>query len=231
KYLVPNTGRFDNATQGAQIFALWYNLSPDKEKTLSVLMDEFTRHKWHLSTGIFSTMMMFDIFRELEKHELAYTIANQKDFPGWGYMLANDATTLWESWAKPESSSYNHPMFGSIDEWFYKSILGINAAAPGFEKIIIKPQAPKALNWAKGNYQSVRGSIVSDWKKDGNKFLLQVTIPPNTRAEVWLQANENEKITESGKPIEEMQEMKLLRYENGYAVIAVGSGNYNFRTN
>jgi alpha-L-rhamnosidase len=80
-------------------------------------------------------------------------------------MLDNDATTLWESWAKPSSSSYNHPMFGSVDEWFYKSILGINAAAPGFEKIIIKPQPVKELTWAKGTYQSIRGIISSDWKK------------------------------------------------------------------
>ena len=129
---------------------------------------------------------------------LAYTIANQKDFPGWGYMLANGATTLWESWEKPESSSMNHPMFGSIDEWFYKSLLGINAAAPGFKKIIIKPQ-PAELTWAKGSYQSIYGEIKTDWKKDAGFFQLKVTIPVNTTAEIWLPAKENETITESGK--------------------------------
>lgn len=176
-------------------------------------------------------MMMFDILRQLDKDELAYRVSNQRDYPGWGYMLANDATTLWESWAMPESSSYNHPMFGSIDEWFYKSILGINAAAPGFEKIIIKPQPLKDLAWAKGNYQSVRGNIVSDWKKEGSKFLLEVTIPPNTTSEVWLPAKENESITESGKPIKEVKELNLLHYENGFAVVSTGSGKYNFRVN
>src|SRR5690606_13371695 len=65
KYHVPGTGRFDNATQAAQIFALWYGLSPEPENTLKVLMDEFARHKWHVSTGIFGTKMMFDILREL----------------------------------------------------------------------------------------------------------------------------------------------------------------------
>ncbi len=227
KYLVPATGRFDNATQAAQIFALWYNLSPEKEKTFDVLLKEFERHNWHLSTGIFSTMMLFDVLRANDKNELAYTIANQKSFPGWGFMLANDATTLWESWEKPSSSSYNHPMFGSVDEWFYRSLLGINAAAPGYKKIIIKPQ-PAELSWAKGSYRSVQGLIKSEWKKEADSFKLQVSIPANTTAEIWLPAKENVIITEAGKNITASSEIKLLRTENGYAVIAAGSGEYNF---
>ncbi|MEP7110288.1 MAG: family 78 glycoside hydrolase catalytic domain [Ferruginibacter sp.] len=227
KYLVPGTGRFDNATQGAQIFALWYDFSPEKEKTFEVLLQEYARHNWHVSTGIFSTMMMFDILRENDKNDIAYRIANQKDFPGWGYMLANGATTLWESWEKPESSSMNHPMFGSIDEWFYKSLSGINAAAPGFKKIVIKPQ-PAELDWAKGSYQSAQGTIKSEWKRDSNSFQLQVTVPVNTTAEVWLPAKENETISEGGKNNFQPSGIQLLKYDKGYAVFAVGSGNYDF---
>ena len=227
KYLVPSTGRFDNGTQGAQLFALWYNLSPEKDKTMQALLQEFERHDQHLSTGIFSTMMLFDVLRENDRNDLAYTITNQKTFPGWGYMMANEATTLWETWAMPTSASYNHPMFGSIDEWFYKALLGINAAAPGYKKIIIKPQ-PAQLTWAKGSYQSIHGIIKSDWKKEGNRFQLQVNIPANTTAEIWLPAKENVTITEGGKNILSLKDVKLLRYEKGYAVIAVGSGGYSF---
>ena len=114
-------------------------------------------------------------------------------------------------------------MFGSIDKWFYKSLLGINAAAPAFSKIIIKPQ-PAELTWAKGSYESVRGTIVSDWKKEGNSFILKVTIPVNTTAEIWIPAKENAVITEGGKVIQ------TTRYEKGYAVVVVGSGEYLFRS-
>ena len=227
KYLVPTTGRFDNATQAAQVFALWYNLSPEKQNTFNVLLKEIERHNGHLSTGIFGTMMLFDVLAQNDDNGLAYSIANQKTFPGWGYMLANEATTLWESWAKPASSSYNHPMFGSVDEWFYKSLLGINAAMPGFKKIIIKPQ-PAELTWAKGTYQSIYGLIKSDWKKEGNRFQLQVTIPVNTTAEIWLPAKENAVITEGGKNILSSNEIKVLRYVKGYAVVELGSGDYTF---
>ena len=232
KYWIPATGRFDNATQSAQLFALWYQFAPDKKASLDVLMNEFARHKNHISTGIFSTKMLFDVLCKNNLHEKAFELAAQKDFPGWGHMLETGATTLWETWEYPDNApSQNHPMFGSIDDWFYKSILGINAASPGFEKITIKPQPLQALTWARGSYQSIKGKIVSDWKKEGNKFLLQVTIPPNTTAEIWLPAKENENIRESEKSIGEVKELKLLRYENDCAVIAAGSGTYNFSVN
>ena len=223
KYLVPGTGRFDNATQGPLIFALWYGLSPEKEKTIDALMKEFDRHNGHLATGIFSTMMMFDLLPSINKNDLLYKIANQKGFPGWNFMLDNGATTLWEAWEKPESASHNHPMFGSIDEWFYKSLLGIKAAAPGFKKIIIKPQ-PAELSWAKGSYQSMYGMINSEWTKSANNFDLKIYIPVNTTAEVYLPANDKSVITESGKAIATTE----LKFENGYAVYSIGSGSYDF---
>ena len=140
-------------------------------------------------------------------------------------MLQNDATTLWESWEFPETSpSRNHPMFGSVDEWFYRSLLGINPAAPGFEKIIIKPQPTADLLWAKGSYNSIRGMIVSDWKLNGNNFTINVSIPANTKATIYIPSKMNGEILESGKPV------KVLRYEKGYAVVETGSGNYSFKS-
>lgn len=228
KYHVPNTGRFDNATQGAQLFALWYGLAPQEERTMDFLKGEIKRHNGHLSTGIFATKFLFDIAREKEQNELAYAIANKRDFPGWGYMLQDGATTLWESWEKPDSSaSMNHPMFGSISEWFYRSLLGINAAEPGFRKITIKPQPVADLSWAKGAYHSIQGPIRSEWKKEGDQFFLSVAIPANTTAEVWIPAKEGEGLTENGKALTE-QGLSIQRFENGYAVVNVPSGDYSF---
>jgi alpha-L-rhamnosidase len=225
KYLVPNTGRFDNATQSAQIFAIWYHLTDNLDSPFKVLTDEFARHNWHVSSGIFGVKMMFDILRAHNKNDIAYRIANQRDFPGWGNMVESGATTLWESWQFPETGpSRNHPMFGSIDEWFYRSLLGINAALPGFEKVIIKPQPAGDLKWAKGSYQSIRGEIKSSWKIEGNQFLMNVSIPVNTKAEVWIPAKENSTVTENGKAI------KVERYIDGYAVVEIGSGDYSFQT-
>lgn len=225
KYLVPGTGRFDNATQSAQLFALWYNLSPEPVKTFEALMNEFRRHNDHVSSGIFGVMMMFDVLRERDKNDVAYKIANQRDYPGWGYMLSKGATTLWESWEYPDNApSQNHPMFGSIDEWFYRSLLGINPLAPGYQKIQIKPQPAGDLTWAKGSYTSVKGLIGSDWRLDDGKFRLTAIIPPNTTAEVWIKSKEGSALKESGKV------MSPSGFENGYAVVEVGSGTYHFES-
>jgi alpha-L-rhamnosidase len=170
------------------------------------------------------------VAREHNRNDIAYNIANQRDFPGWGFMLAKGATTLWETWAYPDNApSQNHPMFGSISEWFYRSLLGINAAAPGFEKIIIKPQPAGDLLWAKGSYQSIRGTITSDWKKEAGAFTLQVSIPANTTAEVWIPATANSMLSESGKPVASDKNIQLQGFKEGYAVLQVGSGSYRLQ--
>lgn len=223
QFHVPGTGRFDLATQAAQLFALWYGLSPEKENSLNVLVKELERHQWHVSTGIFGTQMLFDVLRENDRNDIAYRVANQRDFPGWGSMLEKDATTLWETWRLPGTVySMNHPMFGSIDEWFYRSLLGINPAAPGFEKVVIKPQPAGDLTWAKGSYESVRGAIGSDWKIEGGKFTLSVIIPANSTAEVWVPASANSPVYEGSRSV------AAQRYEHGYAVVNIGSGSYVF---
>lgn len=223
KYWIPTTGRFDNGTQAAQLFALAYNFTPEDELTFDRYLDEVKRHDGHLSTGIFATKMMFDVLRERNQNDLAYSIATKKGFPGWDFMLANGATTLWESWKDPgTSASKNHPMFGSVDEWFYRSLLGINSAAPGFSKIIIKPQPAGDLTWAKGSYKSIKGLIVSDWKIDGSKFLLNVSVPPNTGTTVYIPSKNMGVIRQDGRALAN------IVYKDGYAIVKIGSGNYSF---
>ncbi|MFT3705234.1 MAG: family 78 glycoside hydrolase catalytic domain [Agriterribacter sp.] len=231
RFSIKKTGRFDNATQSAQLFALWYGLSPDKDKSIKVLLDEFARHNWHLSTGIFATKMLFDVLRMNNLNEAAYRIADQRDFPGWGYMIGKGATTLWETWEFPENdASRNHPMFGSVDEWFYRSLLGINPAAPGFEKIVIQPQPVPDLQWAKGTYVSVRGAITVDWKKENGKFKLLVVIPANTKATVHIPGKEHNDITENGIALGKSSDVKTIGYKDGGTVVEINSGSYYFET-
>lgn len=222
KYWIPGTGRFDNATQAAQIFALYYNLAPDTEATFNALLSEYERHNWHISTGIYSTKMAFDIFRLMNRNELSYRLADQRTYPGWGYMLSEGATTLWESWDYPDNSgSQNHPMFGSTEEWFYRSLLGINTTSGGFSEIIIKPQPVTGLDWAKGSYESVRGTIHSNWKVENGLYTLEVDIPANTQAVVYVLSNGKDGDHTPG----------FIGYEDGYAKYRINSGIYKFQSN
>ncbi len=225
------TGRFANGTQSAQVFGLWYDLvsGEEKKKALQVLLEAIGRSNGHLSTGIFGTKMLLDVLRREGRNDVAYAIADQRTFPGWGYMIARGATTVWETWAYSDNVySQNHPMFGSVGEWFYRSLLGINPGAPGFEKVVIKPQPAGDLHSAEGSYVSVRGLIVSRWTQTGHGYNLHVEVPANVRAEVWLpMKGAGDRLTEGGLPLERTADVKLLRIEDGYAVLETGSGKYD----
>lgn len=124
-------------------------------------------------------------------------------------MLESGATTLWETWKYSDNVySQNHPMFGSVGEWFYQSLGGINQAAPGFSKIQIKPQPAGDLAWVNSSYQSVNGPIVSNWRKGNKTFELQVTIPVNTTAQIWLPSLDGAEITESGSLLNAVPDIK-----------------------
>ena len=169
--------------------------------------------------------MMFDVLREFDRNDVACRIANQKNYPGWGFMIESGATTLWETWAYPENfPSQNHPMFGSIDEWFYRSLLGINAISPGFDTILIKPQPTNEVTGAKGEYKSVKGPIRSSWSTTDKKFHIQVSIPPNSIARLEIPAHDGAPVLVDGKSLE------AIRYKDGYAILQLGSGDYLLET-
>ena len=153
---------------------------------------------------------------------------NQSDKPGYGMQLKKGKTSLTEAWNG--GASQDHFMLGQIQEWFYHDLAGIGCdpTGPGFKKIIINPQPVGDVTWVKASYDSIRGKIVSDWKRDGDKFTLKVTIPANTTATVFVPAKSADSVTESGKPAAQANGVKFLRMENGRAVFAVASGQYEF---
>jgi len=234
KFSPEGNGEFEMGTQTAQLFALWSEIDQGEKEGLAFkkLVSTFEQKNWHLSTGIFGTKMLFDVLRKADENEMAYRIANQRAYPGWGYMLANGATTLWETWASSDNTySKNHPMFGSVGEWFYRSLLGINAAEPGFKKVIIKPQPAGDLKHAKGSFNSVYGKIQSAWEITDQQFKLDVKIPVNTTAEVWIPTKFGNDIREGTKKVSDAEGVKYLRSEKGYAVFHTGSGSFSFVSN
>jgi len=141
-------------------------------------------------------------------------------------MLDNGATTLWETWKYPEKyPSQNHPMFGSVSEWFFTSILGINAGSPGYKKIILKPQPAGDLTWARGSYDSVHGKITSDWNIRDGKFSWTISIPANTSASVYIPVKGDSAILVDGKKAD------TASIEKGFARVELGSGNYSISSN
>ncbi len=232
KFFNPASGNIDSHTAAAQAYALYFNLIPGdaQDAVLKVLLHQVnTVNKDHIASGIFGTKLVMEVLSNAGYSDLVYKMVNQKSFPGWGYMLDNGATTLWEHWAFSDNTySHNHPMFGTVSEWFYRWLAGIRPAddAVGFNKLIIQPQT-NSLQWVKASYKSVLGNVFVDWKKAGRTLSLDLTIPVNAGAEVYIPAKVDE-IKEGGKVITTVKDIRFLRMENNNAVFQVGSGSYHF---
>jgi len=155
------------------------------------------------------------------RSDVIFDINNQSDKPGYGMQLKKGKTSLTEAW--DGGSSQDHFMLGQIEEWFYHDLAGIRSEGDGFKAISINPQPVGDITWAKASYESIRGRIVSDWKRADGKFTLHVTIPPNTTANIYLPANSVSDVTPT-------RGAEFLRVDNGRAVYGVGSGDYTFQS-
>jgi alpha-L-rhamnosidase len=121
---------------------------------------------------------------------------------------------------------------GNADAWLYQTLAGINydKANPGFKRIIIRPRMLGDLQWVKAHHDSPYGRIVSNWKREGDKLAMEVTIPANTTATVHVPASDSAAVTEGGQLVGKVKSVKFLRMEDGAAVFEVGSGVYHFQS-
>ena len=234
-------GRIEGDTQAGYALALRFNLLPDelRPKAAKHMVDGFQRYNDHMSTGIqTSHRLMLELSRN-GYNDQAYRLLNLRSFPSWGFMIDQGATTVWERWdgyvkgrgfQNPSMNSFNHYALGSVGEWIWRNIAGINPDEknPGYKHFTLRPRHGGGLKWAKATYKSIRGPITSEWKIADNKFTLNIAIPPNTTATVYVPATDAKSVTESGKPADKANAVTFLHIEDGRALFRVGSGKYSF---
>ncbi len=234
KFFNPTTGQVGPGTQASQAFALYLNLVPVAQRPAAIqfLLNHLGgTPEAHLTTGIFGTKFLLDVLARENHGDVAAELVSQTRGSGWGAMLENGATTLWEHWQKSDNTySQNHPMFGSVSQWFYHWLGGIQPApdAIGFNHIIIRPLIPNCLDWVRCHYDSVRGTIVSNWSRTGQKVTMDVTIPANTHATIYVPATGAAAVTESGTAAAQADGVQFLRMEPNAAVFTVAPGIYQF---
>jgi alpha-L-rhamnosidase len=221
KFLDREQGQYSNGTQTSCVLPLAFGLVPDemKEKIFTKLVaniDNVT--KGHIGTGLIGGQYFNRVLSDNGRADLCYTIASQKDYPSWGYMVEQGATTIWELWngntADPTMNSGNHVV------WFYEYAAGIAPASPGFKTIKMEPRPVGDLKFVRATHNSPYGKIASEWHRDGNKFDWQIEIPANTTATVYVPAKGIEAVRVQGAI--------ASRFENGRAIFELGSGKYHF---
>jgi alpha-L-rhamnosidase len=231
KFLAPRTGVVASGIQSVQAFALFLNMLPAEERRVALahLVKDITdKHNGHLTTGIFGTRYMLDVLSRERRAEVVNNMVNLRDFPGWGYMLEQGATTLWEHWKFSDNTfSHNHPMFGSVSQWFYNWLGGIEPAADavGFDRFTFQPQFLDGLGWVRCTYRSIRGPITCDWKREGDRVAIDLHVPVNTTAMLILPTAGL--ITESGHTATDSEGVEKVSERDGSAKLRLGSGRYH----
>lgn len=237
-FLDPATGKVADGAQSTQAFALGFGAAPaeSRQAVFDQLVANLTAPEDapRLTTGIYGTWILFEQLSKHGRSDLAYGIANRETFPSWKWMLKNGATSLWEHWEREENTySHSHPMFGSISTWYFRWLGGIQCAddAVGFNRIHLRPQIPQGLEWVKTSHQSIRGEIVSNWSVKGNERVFEFTIPVGATAIAEIPSREGETLTEGGKPLGLVPEIKSYGLRPNLWRIELGSGSYRFEAN
>jgi alpha-L-rhamnosidase len=222
---------YATGSQTANAIPLVFGLAPPADASAIVdnIVKDVRSHNNGLTAGDVGYRYLLRALADGGRSDVIFDMNSSSDRPGYGYMLAHGATSLTEAWNARASSSQDHFMLGHLMEWFYSDLAGIqrDPNAIGFSKIVIKPVMVGDLTWAKATYESPYGTIASGWKHENGKITMDVTIPVNTTATVYVPADPAT-VTESGVPVTNSHGVKLLRSENGVAILVVESGRYSF---
>jgi len=230
-YLNKTNSGYSIGRQGANVYPLGFGIAENKNvKSVfnSLIKSIVNDNKAHFDTGILGTPLLLEVLTQMDRNDLAYTLMNQRDFPGFGFMIEKGATTIWETFQG--DVSHSHPMFGSVCAWFYQHLGGISPDPenPGFKHSIIKPSPVNSLTFVNASYLSMYGEVKSQWKFIGDDYSMYVSIPANTSATVYILATSKGSVRESGKSISKNPHVKYLRSEGIYVVCEVSSGEYQF---
>jgi alpha-L-rhamnosidase len=198
-----STGRLAIPTQTGYVLALFMDLVPDahRERVKNDLISRLNKDKAHLRTGFVGTPYLCRVLSNIGANDLAYRLLLNEDYPSWLYAVNLGATTIWERWnsLNPDGSisstgmnSFNHYAYGSIVEWMYRDMCGLNPSSgedgvTGFRHARIAPRPDKSLQWARARYRSAAGFYESGWRIDNaGQLTIEIVIPFNASARVVL---------------------------------------------
>ncbi|QDH81299.1 Bacterial alpha-L-rhamnosidase [Echinicola soli] len=234
----------DDDNQTAYALALCFDLYPEHlaAKGAARLASMIQANGNVFSTGFLGTKHVMLALSANGYPDLAYDLFMQTDYPSWGYSIENGSTSIWERWNSytredgfgggsgnnARMNSFSHYAFGAVAEWMFRYGLGIDTEGAGFRNIIIRPQINHRMKAMKGSYRSINGKIASGWKIEDGKLLMEIEIPVNTKAKVYIPDVGENIIRVDGVPLGKVDDLKVLSEGSGYTVLEAGSGKYVF---
>ena len=222
------TAQYGTGSQCSNALPLVLGIAEEqyRGRVLENLVDNVKANGYRLTTGDVGNRYLYQALAQGGRNDVMYRLHNHYDVPGYGYQIKVGVTSLAEQWDPSKGASWNHFMMGQIEEWFYKSLAGIKAdeSAPGFAHFLLEPETPEDLTYAKGSYESLYGTIISNWKIEGKSFIYEIEIPVNTTAAVSLPSDKIKSFEINSKPAKSFSSKPILK--DGKTVIEMPSGKY-----
>lgn len=196
RFFDPVKNQYGNNTVTANFLPLCFGMIPKQHETavFNQIANRISgEYKGHVSSGLVGIQWLMRGLTDHGRGDLALKIATNRDYPSWGYMIENGATTIWELWngntADPAMNSGNHVMLlGDLLIWFYQNLAGIRQSegSSAYRQIELKPDLIDGLDFVNASYKTPNGLIVSNWKKTGKTLQWDIVVPANTTAKVYL---------------------------------------------
>ena len=232
KFYDAATQSYDRGSQTADAMPLVLGLVPEdgRNGVLARLVADVHAHGDHVTAGDIGYHYVVDALLEGGRSDVLMAMLSRTDSPSYGYQLAQGATALTEAWDANPKSSQDHFMLGDAEEWFYRGLggLSVDMALPAEEQITIHPAVVRGVPSSETIYKSVKGEIRSAWQHAGDHVTLDVTVPANTVATVYVPALDEASVSESDKAVSHAQGVTFLRSDSGAMVYRVESGTYHF---
>jgi alpha-L-rhamnosidase len=190
KFFNPETKQYGSGSQFCNAVSLYMGLvkPENKEAVLQNLISDVEKHGNRLTTGDIGNRYLFQTLADNDRNDVMYALTNHYDAPGYGFQLQFGVTTLTEQWDPRRGNSWNHFMMGQIDEWFFKTLAGIQAdpEKPGYQHFIVKPVSVGDIKAVSATYRTLYGVIEVTWRKTGDSIEINVQVPVNTTASLQL---------------------------------------------
>ncbi|PAE96859.1 alpha-L-rhamnosidase [Shouchella clausii] len=199
--IAPN--RLYSDTQTAYVLTLHFGLAEETQRQgLAARLVELIRQNGtHLTTGFVGTPYLCHALSDNGYTDVAYELLFQRTYPSWLYQVDRGATTMWEHWDSikedgsfwsTDMNSFNHYAYGSIGDWMYQHIIGLDAVQAGYKTAIIAPKPTEKLTYATGTLKTPYGKLASEWHLQGETLTIKGTVPENTSAYICFPAVANQ---------------------------------------
>ena len=234
----PNAKSQGGDTQTGYVLALHMRLVPYslREAVGDKLVGKIESNGWKLGTGFLGTPYLLAVLVDTGHADVAYRLLLNTQYPSWGYLVDHGATTMWERWngdqmrGDPSMNSYNHYAYGAVADWIYSYAAGVDAldTDAGFHTIYLHPNFDPRLGSLELRYASPYGDIRSSWSMKGPTVQWNVTIPPNTTAQLPLTSRQQGEYSLDGAAIAKSNKVHAMSEIDGGTTYLLPAGSYSF---